>query len=160
MISAHLLPPLLDKWCSGVVAKQTRLTDKPPVMCQRNKKYLMFCIIIIMPTLTLFDTIWHWMEFWWRRGTLISYASVLLAFWVRDPGQRLRGIGQFWSLVSLDCTHLGPREPGPNYYFVVKKFCFSDPPSTFEFLSLSTFVIFQACAWRDRNLLSCWSLSQ
>ena len=24
--------------------------------------------------------------------------------WVWDPGQRLQGIGQFWSLVSLDCT--------------------------------------------------------
>ena len=44
MISAHLLPPLLDKWCSDVVAKQTRLTDKPPVMCQRNKNTSWFVL--------------------------------------------------------------------------------------------------------------------
>ena len=48
MISAHLLPPLLDKWCSDVVAKQTRLTDKALVMCQRNKDTSCLAYLIIV----------------------------------------------------------------------------------------------------------------
>ena len=78
--------------------------------------------IIMMLTLTLFDTIWHWMEFWCRRGTLISCASCFLGVRPRSEASR------HWPIFKSGIAGLHLLL-GPNYYFVVKIFCVSGPLS-------------------------------
>ena len=52
--------------------------------------------IIMMLTPTLFDTIWHWMEFWCRRETLTSRVSWFLGVRSRSKASKHWPFGQFW----------------------------------------------------------------
>ena len=86
------------------------------------------------------DTIWHHLTL---NGILMQKRNInILCFLPRSEASRhwpilKPGVAGLYHLLSC---------PGPNYYFVVKIFCVSGPLFTFGFLSLSIFVIFQACA--------------